>query len=62
MKSRGAEGSDMAEIQKPKPDNPEQSKRFKDTAKELGIDEDGEAFERAMGIIVPPKPPSPQKK
>lgn len=38
------------------PDNPEQSKRFEDKARELGADETGEAFERAVGVVVPPTP------
>lgn len=38
-----------------KPDNPEQSKRFIEKAKELGADESGEAFERALKKIVPAK-------
>ena len=37
----------------------EQSKRFIDTARELGADESGEAFEQAFGKIVPPKRPKP---
>ena len=32
----------------PKPDDPEQSKRFIETAKEVGADEDAEALERAL--------------
>lgn len=32
-----------------------QSERFKEAAKEAGVD--GEAFERAMGKIAPPKKP-----
>jgi hypothetical protein len=39
----------------PKPDDPEQSKRFEDDAKRLEVDESGKLFERAMGIVVPPK-------
>jgi hypothetical protein len=35
------------------PDDPEQSKRFEEKAREL--DETGEAFERAMKVVVPPK-------
>jgi len=35
----------------------EQRKRFMDTARKLGADESGEAFERAFGKIVPPKHP-----
>lgn len=30
----------------------EQSKRFKETARELGVDESGDAFEKAVGILV----------
>ncbi len=44
-------------------DKPKQSEnqkqRFIDTARELGADESGEAFERAFGKIVPPKHPKP---
>lgn len=37
----------------PKPDDPEQSKRFVETARELEADETGEAFRRAFEKIVP---------
>ena len=37
----------------PKPDDPEQSKRFIETARELEADESGKAFERAIKKIVP---------
>ncbi len=37
----------------PKPDDAEQSKRFIETAKEVGAD-DAEALERAFKKIVPP--------
>jgi hypothetical protein len=51
----------MAEKQKPKPTRKmtraEQSERFKETARKLGADESGEAFERAFKKIVPPKTP-----
>jgi hypothetical protein len=40
----------------PKPDNPEQSKRFVETAREIEADETGEAFRRAFAKIVPTKP------
>jgi hypothetical protein len=42
---------------KPKPDDPEQSKRFVETAREIEADETGEAFERALRKIVPSKKP-----
>ena len=40
---------------KAKPDDPEQFARFKKAAKEVGVDEMGEAFERAFKKIVPEK-------
>ena len=41
----------------PKPDNPDQSKRFEDAAKQLGADKtDVESFERVIDAVVPPKP------
>jgi hypothetical protein len=42
---------------KPKPDDPEQSKRFIETAKALESDETGEAFERAFKKVVSTKTP-----
>jgi hypothetical protein len=36
----------------PPPDDPEQSQRFIDTAKEIGADESKEGFERVFGKIV----------
>jgi hypothetical protein len=55
----------MAEKQKRKPTpkptkkmtQAEQSERFKETARNLGADESGEAFRRAFEKIVPPKRP-----
>ena len=43
---------------KPKPDDPEQFARFKNAAKEAGLDETGEALDRAMSKIVPPRVPA----
>jgi hypothetical protein len=40
---------------KPKMTDKEQSERFKQTARELGSDESGEAFDRAFSRIVKPK-------
>jgi hypothetical protein len=40
---------------KPKPDNPAQSQRFIDAAKEAGVDETGEGFDKAFKKIVPEK-------
>jgi hypothetical protein len=44
-----------------KPDDREQSKRFIETAKEVGADEDAEALERAFKRIVPQKRGASQK-
>lgn len=38
---------------KPKKDDPEQSQRFVETAKELGADKDEKSFEKALKIITP---------
>ncbi len=38
-------------------DDPEQSQRFIEAARELGLEETGEAFERAVGRILPPRKP-----
>lgn len=35
----------------------EQSERFKEAARTLGVDESGEAFERAIKAILPPGSP-----
>jgi hypothetical protein len=43
----------------PKPDDPEQSKRFIDAARKIEADESGEAFRRAFEKIVPPKRTTP---
>jgi hypothetical protein len=40
---------------KPKLTDKEQSERFKQTARELGVDESGKAFERATRAILAPK-------
>ena len=41
-------------------DDPAQSKRFVETAREIEADESGEAFRRAFEKIVPPKHPTPK--
>jgi hypothetical protein len=43
----------------PPPDDPEQSKRFEEAARELDVDESGEAFERLLDTVLP-KPPQPE--
>jgi hypothetical protein len=45
----------MGRKPQPKPDNPEQSKRFIETAEQVGADDD-EALERAFKMIGKPKP------
>jgi hypothetical protein len=37
---------------KPKLTDKEQSERFKQTARELGVDESGEAFEKSLRKII----------
>ena len=37
------------------PDDPAQFKRFVEAAKKLGVDESGEAFDKAMRSILKPK-------
>lgn len=39
----------------PKSDNPEQSKRFIETARDVEVDESAEAFEKAFKKVVQPK-------
>lgn len=50
---------DSGQKRKPKPTRKltkaQQSERFKETARALGVDESAEAFERALERIVPPK-------
>jgi hypothetical protein len=46
---------------KPPPDDPEQSKRFIETAREIGTDESGERFERSLEKILPVKRPTPKR-
>lgn len=40
--------------------NKAQSERFVKAAKELGVDESGQAFERAMDKVLPPKTGKPK--
>lgn len=42
--------------EKRKPDDPEQSKRFEETAKRLDTDESGKTFEKAMEVIATHSP------
>lgn len=41
--------------QQPTPDDPEQSKRFIETARQVEADENPEAFEKAFREVVRPK-------
>ncbi|MFI5023672.1 MAG: hypothetical protein ACHQRJ_18730 [Alphaproteobacteria bacterium] len=45
----------MAHTPKPKRDDPEQSKRFIEAAREHGASEDPEEFERVFRRVVAPK-------
>jgi hypothetical protein len=42
----------------PKADDPEQSRRFVEAARQIEADETGEAFRRAFEKIIPSKPPT----
>jgi hypothetical protein len=50
-----------AKTRKAKADNPEQFRRFVETARKIGVDENPEVFDRAFEKIVPPKSPSSNK-
>ncbi len=45
----------------PKPDDPEQSKRFLETAEEVEADKDDKAFEQAFKRVAPARNRSPEK-
>ena len=52
-----ATGKDRRKKRKPpKRDNPAQSRKFIEAAKRLGVDESGEAFNKALDKLVPKKP------
>jgi hypothetical protein len=46
----------------PKPDNPEQYKRFLKTAREAGADGQGEAFDRVLDRVARPATLTPRPK
>ena len=46
----------MARKSNPKPDDPEEYKRFLETAKQVGADKSPEAFDRAFKKIAKAKP------
>ena len=50
MKTPQKRGTGVARRQSP-PDDPEQSKRFEEMARELGADESGKKFEAAFGAL-----------
>jgi len=52
----------MARKPAPKSDDPEQSKRFIETAEEVGADTDDAALERAFKKIAPQKRDASQKR
>jgi hypothetical protein len=45
----------MPKKKPPDPDEKPQKDRFIEKAKELGVDETGAEFERALGVIAPAK-------
>jgi hypothetical protein len=54
MKAKAPKRSTKTKPRGRKPDNPEQFDRFVETARQLGVDESGEAFDRAFDRIAPP--------
>ena len=46
---------------RPKPDDPAQSKRFIDAARELGTDQRPEEFDRVFGTVAAKKPAQPPR-
>ena len=51
----------MAKTQKPKPDDPEQYKRFLEAAKESEADETEAGADRAFKRVTDAKPQSPKR-
>jgi hypothetical protein len=51
----------MMQKPEPKPDDPEQSKRFIDMALEVQVDEGPQAFEKAFKRVVSAQPEKPEK-
>ena len=43
------------------PDDKEQSARFLEDARRLGVDESGKSFQRALKVIAPPNKPRKAK-
>jgi len=52
----GGRGKRRKRGRKGEPDNPAQSRKFIEAARKLGVDESGEAFNRALDKIAPKKP------
>jgi hypothetical protein len=46
---------------KPKPDEKPQSERFIETAREIGVDETKEGFEKVFSVIVNSPQPEPRR-
>ena len=53
MKTKRNRDQPDAKARVPKPDDPEQSRRFVEAARQIEADETGEAFARAFRKIVP---------
>jgi len=51
----------MPKSPKPKPDNPEQFKRFIETARQVEVDESPDALDRALNKVIPRKSPAKSK-
>jgi hypothetical protein len=64
MSGRKPEERRQASVERSRPlglepamDDPEQSKRFMEAARDLGCEETGEAYDRALERILPPRKP-----
>lgn len=60
-KNVGKRNRAVTNSEDPKPDNPEQFKRFIEMAREVEVDESPDALDRAFNKVVRPKkkPPDP---
>lgn len=52
----------MPRKSEPKPDNPEQYKRFLEAAREISADPEAEAFDRVLEKVARSKDPKPKPK
>jgi hypothetical protein len=61
MKAKASKRSASKTPRKRKPDDPEQFKRFIDAARKLGVDESGEALDRAFDKVIRQRDPGKRR-